>query len=324
MSTEELMDELGISLRQLRREEKRAFEALTTLLWDQFRPLLASSGEPLAPDEGTALTSPTQTETQQFLAGSESSNVDLKQILDGVLETLTPLLQQRRPQVVLEEKGAPLAILADRVAMRQAVLSTLLQALAGLSGGRLSIGLDYEHSNWVALDVHAGPYDAVVSQGEDRLAMSRDLVLKQGGRFETYLSGTLWHTRIEMPTARERFVVLAIDDNENLIELFRRYTAGTSYRIVSARGGQEALLQVRRSPPHLITLDVMMPQRDGWEILQHLRTQPQLADVPIIICSVVNEPGLATMLGASDFLPKPVTQDALLSMLGKWAAHPPY
>jgi len=324
MSTKELMDELGISLRQLRREERRAFEAVTTLLWDRFGPLLVSHGELSGEDGNAAPRSLTQAETQQFLARAESSTVDLKEILDGVLETLAPLLQQRRLQVLREEKGASFAILADRVAMRQTILLILLQALSGLASGRLSVSLSYESASQIALDVHAGPYDVLANQGEDRLAMARELILKQGGLFEARLSGALWHARIEMPTARDYLVILAIDDNENLIELFKRYTAGTIYHVIGARSGQEALEQVHRCLPHLITLDVMMPRQDGWEILQHLRALPELTKVPIVVCSVMNEPGLAAMLGASDFLPKPVTQDALLSMLGKWATCLPH
>jgi Amt family ammonium transporter len=65
-------------------------------------------------------------------------------------------------------------------------------------------------------------------------------------------------------------------------------------------------------------LVIMMPEQDGWDVLQQLRAAPETARLPIIICSVLVEPEIASALGASDYLPKPVTQDALLTKLELW------
>ncbi len=59
----------------------------------------------------------------------------------------------------------------------------------------------------------------------------------------------------------------------------------------------------------------MMPEMDGWELLQRLNTHPQTADIPVIICSVINDPDLAYSLGASLFLPKPVSRAGVLEAL---------
>jgi CheY-like chemotaxis protein len=59
----------------------------------------------------------------------------------------------------------------------------------------------------------------------------------------------------------------------------------------------------------------MMPEMDGWELLQRLRNHPQTADIPVVICSVINNPDLAYSLGASLFLPKPVSRDDVLEAL---------
>mgnify|MGYP001032362643 CR=1 FL=1 len=139
MSTVELTDELGISVRQLRREEKQALDALVSLMWDRFSPLIEPSPGALPEEVQKNGRSPVMAEAQSFLTAAE----DLEQILSGALETLKPLIHQQRVAVTLKEDGDSVPVLANRVALRQAILLALLEALAGLSGGRLSIKLDY-------------------------------------------------------------------------------------------------------------------------------------------------------------------------------------
>jgi CheY-like chemotaxis protein len=79
--------------------------------------------------------------------------------------------------------------------------------------------------------------------------------------------------------------------------------------------GQEGLRLLQSLAPDAIVLDVMMPEMDGWELLQRIRTSPRTTDVPVIICSVFNDPELAYSLGVSLFLPKPVSQKDVLTAL---------
>ena len=82
------------------------------------------------------------------------------------------------------------------------------------------------------------------------------------------------------------------------------------------------MVEARRTPLELIVLDIMMPEQDGWEVLQRLRATPETRDLPILVCSVLNEPEIAQALGASDYLIKPVTQDALLTKVERWCRRP--
>ena len=112
-------------------------------------------------------------------------------------------------------------------------------------------------------------------------------------------------------------VVLIIDDNEGLVNLLGRYLTEQACRVVAAADGQEGLRLTQELLPDAIVLDVMMPGMHGWEVLQRIRNHPQTAEIPVIICSVVNNPELAQALGASTFLPKPVRQEDVLAALGR-------
>jgi CheY-like chemotaxis protein len=109
--------------------------------------------------------------------------------------------------------------------------------------------------------------------------------------------------------------VLVIDDNEGLVELLEDYLAGHACRVRAATSGPEGLRLAHETVPDAVVLDVMMPEMDGWELLQRLRNHPQTASIPVIICSVINNPDLAYSLGASLFLPKPVSRDDVLNAL---------
>jgi CheY-like chemotaxis protein len=109
--------------------------------------------------------------------------------------------------------------------------------------------------------------------------------------------------------------VLVVDDNPDLARLFQRYLVGTKYQVVSATTGQRALELASELHPIAITLDLMMPSQDGWELLQNLLRGPQTRGMPVIVCSVLPSRALALALGASQFLAKPVTRESLLAVL---------
>ena len=69
---------------------------------------------------------------------------------------------------------------------------------------------------------------------------------------------------------------------------------------------------LRETIPDLVLLDVLMPKRDGWHVLQYLKTLPETRQVPVIVCSVLSQPRLALALGASEVLIKPIDRETLL------------
>ncbi|MEW6219252.1 MAG: ATP-binding protein [Thermodesulfobacteriota bacterium] len=116
----------------------------------------------------------------------------------------------------------------------------------------------------------------------------------------------------------DRPVVLAVDDNPEVIDLIRKYLA-PDYEVVGLLGGQGVLQHARQLRPVAITLDIMMPGADGWQILQLLKASPDTQDIPVIIVSVVDEKKHGFSLGAAEYLVKPVDRALLLHRLGQVA-----
>jgi CheY-like chemotaxis protein len=110
--------------------------------------------------------------------------------------------------------------------------------------------------------------------------------------------------------------VLVVDDNEDVLKLIQRFLTPHHYRVVTAQTAQEALALSRQVEPHVITLDLMMPDQDGWDLLHALLNQPETQNTPIVVCSVLKQQeDLALSLGATAFLKKPITEEGLLVVI---------
>jgi signal transduction histidine kinase/DNA-binding response OmpR family regulator len=112
--------------------------------------------------------------------------------------------------------------------------------------------------------------------------------------------------------------VLVIDDEAAVRDLMQRFLTREGFRVVTASGGEEGLLQARALRPDAVTLDVMMPGMDGWAVLSALKADPELADIPVVMLTIVDDRNLGYALGASDYLTKPIDRERLVSVLGKY------
>ncbi len=110
-------------------------------------------------------------------------------------------------------------------------------------------------------------------------------------------------------------VVLAIDDDPDVIYLLRENLAEAGYHVVGALNGREGLEKARELRPLAITLDILMPQKDGWQILHELKVDAATRDIPVIVLSIVDNKVLGYRLGASDYLIKPFDRDTILAAL---------
>lgn len=305
----EVATALAISERQLRRERNAAIAALTSIIRDRY---LAQSSD--AQGYQDAL----HDEITRLAQERELTDIS------DVVEELTHLLQG-----LADEHGFTLSAFVppdlpkpkvNRVLLRQALidlathLATELPLLhltfeAQPKVGYAGVGIRARWSGQGASDVTLRHLN---------LHATEMIVQALGGALEQQRkpnSQTDVTISIMLPIERETRV-LVVDDNESLFALFQRYTVGHAYRLLHAASVAQALAMIETHSPQIITIDLMMPQHDGWELLQHLKNNPGTG-AAIVVCSVLAQPELAKIQGADFYLKKPVEQRDLLRVLNQ-------
>ena len=119
---------------------------------------------------------------------------------------------------------------------------------------------------------------------------------------------------MDFPQENNR-VVLSIDDDEQVIRLYERFLKPHGYTVVPLTDPTRAVERASELHPFAITLDVMMPEKDGWQVLNDLKTHEETRDIPVMICSILEEEEKGFSLGAADYLVKPFLHDDLANAL---------
>jgi PAS domain S-box-containing protein len=116
-----------------------------------------------------------------------------------------------------------------------------------------------------------------------------------------------------------RGTILVIDDDPAVCDLMNRSLTKLGFRVSVGTSGAEGLRLAKELRPMLITLDVMMPEVDGWNVLKQLRADPELAEVPVIMVTVVDDEPMGIDLGASSYMVKPVDRERLAVLVEQYA-----
>ncbi|MBI5473451.1 MAG: response regulator [Ignavibacteriae bacterium] len=122
------------------------------------------------------------------------------------------------------------------------------------------------------------------------------------------------HSEID---TREKPLALIIEDSVQASELLRLHIESAGYRVELARDGAEAIEKAKRLHPNVITLDLMLPVKDGWQVIRELKRHPLCKHIPIIIVSIIDEKNLGFSLGAADYFVKPVNKEDLLATMDR-------
>lgn len=109
--------------------------------------------------------------------------------------------------------------------------------------------------------------------------------------------------------------VLVVDDDESVITLFRRYLEKRGYRVFGLTSSERVVEEAKRLHPYAITLDILMPKKDGWTLIQELKDDPETHDIPLIVCSIVSDADKGLSMGVADYLMKPIMEQELVSTL---------
>jgi adenylate cyclase len=111
--------------------------------------------------------------------------------------------------------------------------------------------------------------------------------------------------------------VLIIDDEKPAHDLLERELSSAGYDIVHAAGGREGLKLAKQARPDVITLDIIMPDLDGWSVLKALKADPELCDIPVVLVTIMRDRDLGFALGAADYITKPLDREVLMRVVGR-------
>jgi signal transduction histidine kinase/CheY-like chemotaxis protein len=281
----------------------------------------------------------------------------VKAMLDDVLVTAAPLMTRNRNTLRLESPDDPGTMHTDLTRVRQVLLNLLSNAAKFTDGGTITLRVRRGPPAEVVFEVQDSGIGMTpeqldrlfraFTQAENTtarrfggtglgLTISRTFCRMMGGDVtvaSTHGQGSTFTVRLpaelplpandapaaEDPGRGDAGTVLVIDDDPTARSLLRRYLGKAGYRVEEAEDGRTGLSRARAAAPDVITLDVMMPEMDGWAVLTALKADPGLAEIPVIMVTILDEQRMGFALGAFDYLTKPIERSRLLSVLSRCA-----
>lgn len=307
IAIQELADQMAVSPRQLRRDHHKALEALTEILWTELYPdePEESSGEPIP------------------IIEVHDEMLDLSDTIQGVFKLVRGQFEAGGIEVNFSFPGESNPVITDRVILRQVLISLFKDMLHNASCKSLTITCE-DTGKEVGITFAALTRSPLVQTDDDDEEEDLTAVKYWCDRLHARVAESLETTREKRTIRRTLWlpqpaqkIMLVIDDQVAVVNLFQRYLSQTGILVIGVSEPEKAVSLARRFLPALITLDVMMPQMDGWELLQLIKLDEKLKNIPVIVCSAWDDPDLSHSLGASVYLKKPVTQKMLLEAVNR-------
>ena len=299
--TSEILNQLALSERQYYREHQRAIQTISQVLWDQhFAATAQRAPQPLA-------------EELTYLSRERGpASFDARAEIEAAINATTVIARQRNISIRLDAASAQLQLNIAQPVFRQLVIVMLNQFIGAHESPEavgeihISVGPGRVISFRAAVDIS----ELAASLRED--ATVQALTRSLNARLDFQAAG------ITLSLAEKAQSILVVDDNPDSILLLKRYLANLPYQLLSAQEEAEALSIAQGAPLLCVILDVMLPGKDGWQILQRFKNNPATAEIPVLICSVLEMEELALSLGADGYLKKPPAREELLTILNAW------
>jgi signal transduction histidine kinase/DNA-binding response OmpR family regulator len=276
--------------------------------------------------------------------------VNLGDLVQSVMATVAGLVKDKPIQLHRQiPKDLP-GLRADPMKVRQILLNLLSNAAKFTEQGSITVKAEVEDGpaglpEVVVSVIDTGP--GIAPDDQDKLfqpfmqvdgsltrktggtglglSICRALVEMHGGRIgldSQMGKGSRFYFTLPIKSAvssqlnlDDKKIILAIDDEIAIIKLYERYLTNYGFKVVALTNPHEAEVRTVEVQPYAITLDVMMPERDGWQVLQGLKSNPQTQHIPVILCSILEDQAHGFSLGAADYLTKPILEEDLLQAI---------
>jgi signal transduction histidine kinase/CheY-like chemotaxis protein len=282
------------------------------------------------------------------------SEVNLSDTINSVMTTAIGLVKDKPIQLLHKVPADLPTIQADSTRIRQVLLNLISNAAKFTDEGSITVeamvstnGVDTPEIMITVTDTGMGVSDEdqvklfqPFSQVDDSptrktggtglgLSICRSLIELHGGRIGLLSSevgkGSVFYFTLPMviptpapeATSPGTNAVLAIDDDYQVISLYERFLKPQGIQVIPCTDSKQAVQRAREIKPFAITLDIMMPEKDGWEVMQDLKNDPDTRHIPVIICSILEEEEKGFSLGAADYLVKPFLQDDLTNAISR-------
>jgi signal transduction histidine kinase/CheY-like chemotaxis protein len=283
-------------------------------------------------------------------------SVNLAPLVDEVVGTARQLAQQNKNKLVVEAQEKLGMLTVDPMRLRQILLNLLSNACKFTNQGevKLRVRKVADGRNWVEFAVadtgigmtaeqQAKLFEEFTQADSSTarryggtglgLAITRKLARMMGGDVMVQSEpgkGSVFAVRLPAGAdaaarsagngsrAPSSDCVLVVDDDATARELIAEHLKSEGFSVVTAAGGLEGLKLAKELRPIAITLDVMMPDLDGWSVLAALRQDPELAEIPVIMITILDEHRRGVALGAAGYLTKPIDRERLSRMVSRF------
>ncbi|MEP7284774.1 MAG: response regulator [Chloroflexota bacterium] len=296
---------LNVGERQFYRDHTKAVQTLSRVL--------AEHAQALAQVNTISI----QSEIQRVHGQNEPQQINIKDFVEKTLTVIQELVDRYCVRITVEVADCEMPIGHDQFVLRQAIIwifSHIIIQSYVTKQFRLLLDINEQEYRFI----FKGDETLIATQElqilPERQHTLQPLVNALGGRILEQMSlGAPYYAILEVPLKKRSLLI--IDDNPDAITLFNRYILGQPFQIVTTSDGIEAIQIAQEVQPEVVILDIMLPRQDGWEILHNLKNHPATMHIPVLICSVLNTPDLAVLLGADGFLRKPPGEQDFLNAL---------
>ncbi len=309
--TNEILGQLALSERQYYREHQRAIQTISRILWDRHYSDAAS--QPEAPS-----TLIQELDYLQFAARNRA--FDPTEVILSAIQATRVIAEQKSLSMSLEEARDEIALNVALPVFRQffiLILNRLIESTK--EGGMIEVALRARASEPI---IEVSSNKLIPSYGTFLDVLQTDVAFRE---LKKRLNADLRASGDDVDPAgiilrfdREVHKILVVDDNPDTISLFKRYLANLPCQLLSAQDEKDAIAIARQTPLAFIILDIMLPEKDGWQILQTYKSHPMTEHIPVLICSVLEMKDLAASLGADGYIKKPPSRDEFLAVLRQW------